>query len=525
MRAVLCLLAAACAAAPPAGVAQASRPEPERKAPPVPPTGQLFELKQPRPPELPAGHAVDNEGLAALLAEIEAARARGDAGKLHERYVDEANRAMAMAPDAPSTRVGDLPRSASEARLLAALSTADDEQAWQLCQDIQDSDPQYGMVHVALAILYERWRIPHQARAAYQRALRMMPQNPIARVGLARLHRLEGDEASAREALGKVVEELPSFADAHYELGSLMHASSDLQPARERLERAVSLDPGHVRALRELGEVRVKLGQRDEAIGAYRAAVAVARDDRALQRALAGLLEEKGDLRGATLAYEAALSDPPDVSILRAVAALHQKLGDAPAETAFQKRVIKADPKDVAAHRRLAELELAAGNRDAAEAEYRAALAASEEDGAAHLGLARLLKNKGALRDALGHLRAAFAGGMAEARAEVAALEKELEVPRPPLRASDVNVLYREAFVGLRKFYKARLANRPGLAGKLGVKVTVDEEGAVREAQMVEDTIRDPALEAHLYWALRDARYPAGTRDYTFRFELSARER
>ena len=53
------------------------------------------------------------------------------------------------------------------------------------------------------------------------------------------------------------------------------HESGRLEQAAEQLQRAVELDPGHAMSRHRLGVLRERQGRRDEALAAYREALAL----------------------------------------------------------------------------------------------------------------------------------------------------------------------------------------------------------------------------------------------------------
>ncbi len=124
--------------------------------------------------------------------------------------------------------------------------------------------------------------------------------------------------------------------------------------------------------------------------------------------------------------------------------------------------------------------------------------------------------------DALNAYRAASkAEGPAveDAKKEAGELEKKIKLPAKPAKGS-VDAIYGAVAKGLQDFYLERKKANPKLAGDLKVRVRVKATGEVESVDLASDTVGDPLLAAHLYFALSDAVYPKQKREPVFEFEL-----
>jgi serine/threonine protein kinase/tetratricopeptide (TPR) repeat protein len=127
---------------------------------------------------------------------------------------------------------------------------------------------------------YEDAKSLDRALTAFQRALEIDPDYPLAYAGLAetywRRFRLEHDPALL--ALGEKAAERALrlndlIAPVHVTAGQLASARGEWERAAEAFTRALALDPANADAYRELGSAYQRLGRFDEAEATYRRAI------------------------------------------------------------------------------------------------------------------------------------------------------------------------------------------------------------------------------------------------------------
>jgi tetratricopeptide (TPR) repeat protein len=88
-----------------------------------------------------------------------------------------------------------------------------------------------------------------RARACYERALVLDPDNVLARMSLARTARVRGDEATAEGEYRRVLELEPAYPGARIELAEVLCARRRLNEALEVVAGgAVKLEKEHVAA-------------------------------------------------------------------------------------------------------------------------------------------------------------------------------------------------------------------------------------------------------------------------------------
>ena len=85
-----------------------------------------------------------------------------------------------------------------------------------------------------------------------------------------------------------------------------------------------------------------------------------------------------------------------------------------------------------------------------------------------------------------------------------------------------VDSIYATVAKGLNDFYLERKKQKSTLAGELKVRVRVKASGEVESVDVVNDTVGDPVLAAHAYFALNDAVYQKQKREPVFEFELGS---
>ncbi len=226
--------------------------------------------------------------------------------------------------------------------------------------------------------LLEARRETEAANAAYEKAiaaaedhLRRNPHDAAIASLLGLMYLLRGDTARAIPLLQQAVALRPD-ADNHYVLGNAYYEAREYNKALAAYQAALAADPNHFSAAARLGDTYDRLGRPDDAIAAYRQALAL-REDADVRAYLGMLLARQGQAEAAEAEYRASL-----------------RLAD-----------------NVLARLGLVELYQRAGKTDLAIAEYEAALRL-QDDPHVRLGLAQLYEAQGRLPDAADQYRAAI---------------------------------------------------------------------------------------------------------------------
>ena len=84
-----------------------------------------------------------------------------------------------------------------------------------------------------------------------------------------------GDTAAAIEHLTALTDHAPDFAEGWNARATALYASGEFGPAIEDIARVLTLNPRHFGALSGLGMILEELGRPEQALEAYRAALAI----------------------------------------------------------------------------------------------------------------------------------------------------------------------------------------------------------------------------------------------------------
>jgi len=121
-----------------------------------------------------------------------------------------------------------------------------------------------------------------------------------------------GDWTAARSAFESAIKKNPKQADAHYYLGLVMDKTGDKGAAEKNYKAAIELSPDLQEAAENLTAIYVEGQKFDEAIAIARKSLARNAKNAEMQLNLAVALSGKGDVEGATKAFEDALKLAPN---------------------------------------------------------------------------------------------------------------------------------------------------------------------------------------------------------------------
>jgi tetratricopeptide (TPR) repeat protein len=132
-------------------------------------------------------------------------------------------------------------------------------------------EPDNGLTHVAMALVYMQMDRVDQAVEILRKRRAEAPDDPLANWFLGEALNRQGVRADAPEggeavhALEHAVELQPDLLQAHVLLGKLLLRTGDLDRAAKHLEQALQLEPDHMPAIYQLAQVRQKQGDREAA--------------------------------------------------------------------------------------------------------------------------------------------------------------------------------------------------------------------------------------------------------------------
>lgn len=247
-----------------------------------------------------------------------------------------------------------------------------------------------------------RQNIP-QARAAYEAALALRPEDLPTRLRLAQLAQDADDLDRAGALVAEVLAREPANAYAHFLTGEIAAARGDDAAAVAAWTRALELQPAANRLNYLLAMAQRRLGRMDQAAALLekRGDVPVRMEDplaaevdglRLSGQVLvqqAGVAEREGRLQEARQILERAVAlDPQDGAARQNLGLLRYRAGELPAARADLEAAISLEPRNARFRVSLALILEAAGQRESAEAALREALRLDPRDADVQVALA-----------------------------------------------------------------------------------------------------------------------------------------
>lgn len=427
----------------------------------------------------------------AALWDIAARQKRGHAGRVLADYHDRAQAAQSL-----------------EARYLAAAAIPDEDAAWKAFKAISDDQPKFYWAHAGMAYVYSRWGIRDQAEKELAYAFELGPDITYSYTLRGDLYRRLGEHEQAIRDYGIALRADPTDADARTGLALSRRALGNTAEYEADLTRALTDVPTHYEAAESLAQWYDEQSQLAPARKAWEHVEKLAPRNRTAKLALARL---RGDVdpAGAATAYEDAAKLQPLTKVEQeALAALYRKLRRTDQEIESLRTLTKLDPGGLGPWRRLAEIYNDTANATELESVYRSILGIDPQDVPALMGLAMVAEKNTRILDALGFFERARLAGSTASEAEIARLVEACMLPAEPIAATNLNRYYRLLSESLEKIYDRRREAVPGLKVLLKIRITTDGAGKATGAEIVEDTLNDPWLEAHLVHVVRASRLP-----------------
>ncbi len=281
-------------------------------------------------------------------------------------------------------------------------------EAMQLARQAVALRPDRASFYITLAGIEFHARLWAAARADFETALRLDPNQTAAYSALGHIARIQGDDARAEENFKRALLTERDRADVLIGYGNLLADRGDFARAVQYLSRAVSLDADNSATQASFGRALIGNGQWDFAEKALENALRLRPDSPATLRMLLRARRERGNFDGAQQALER-LAALPDQAAAAAVerAELARARGDIDGviEAYDTLRAQQPADEDVLHHWILS---LRQGGRfDASIDAYRTQLERQPDDVRSLRGLASLLVQRGLNDDALPLLRRA----------------------------------------------------------------------------------------------------------------------
>jgi predicted Zn-dependent protease len=408
-------------------------------------------------------------------------------------------------------------------RVYLAWCDLPSDDSWNQLKGISTINPDNPWVHFGMGQIYTLWKMKDPAKTELETVLKKTPAFYPAMVTQGDLAMLGQDSARAEERYRAALAIEPNDARANAGLGQLLLAAGKKPDAKAALQKAFGGWPEQPKVLKALYQLA-----RDEndlkAAVKYAAPLAeLAPKDHDARKAIADLRFDTGDKVEAAKEYERLLRlGDPDLAVLERLAGIYKETNNGEAEEHVQQQWAAMAKDNPAPPLRLAELLAARGVVDQSEGQMLEAINRDPKRVDAQLMLARSRAKRDDLFEAVDAYRAAAALGGPDAEAaksELAELEKKIKVSVKKAKG-DVNTINWAVSGSLNDLYLERRKANPKLTGLLRMRVRVDKDGVVKGVDVVEDSVGDPLLTAHAYFALKDAQYPKQKREPVFEFEL-----
>lgn len=187
-------------------------------------------------------------------------------------------------------------------------------------------------------------------------------------------HHRAGRLEQARERYKKILRATPAHVDALYLLGVIAHQTGQPAQAVELMRRSLAVVPDQARCYNILGLDQKALGMADEAESSFRRAIAL--DNSAEHHNNLGVLfREQERLDDAIAAYRQALArDPRHAATHYNLGNVYRAKGEIEAAADSYRQAIESNPQDALAHCDLGDALQTLGQLQAASAEYRRSL-------------------------------------------------------------------------------------------------------------------------------------------------------
>ena len=231
---------------------------------------------------------------------------------------------------------------------------------------------------------------PALALAAFEAALRALPDDPETLFNVAMALIDLGDKPAAEERLREAIALDPEYREPRFNLALMLAERNDMEEAERHFRRATEIDPDDLDASTRWGDALARLGRTDEAVEVLTAVLAVDAALPAAQLALGAARQAESNAEAAREALNRVLEAAPGAPRERSEA--HYRLAallEAEAAETIAERPVGDDDAEVESH-------------------LRAALELDPDFAEAHVLLGRLLGQQERFAEAAGHFARAL---------------------------------------------------------------------------------------------------------------------
>jgi tetratricopeptide (TPR) repeat protein len=181
------------------------------------------------------------------------------------------------------------------------------------------AEPGFALGQAALAeACWTRYRLTHEpdwaarARRSAEQALRLDPDQPLARLSLATIDEGTGRLEEARSGLEELVASRPDNDEARRRLGNVLRRLGRADEALAQLQKAVALRPGSWQGHDSLGLAHFEAGRYPAAAASFERVIELQPDLAWAHQALGTVRHAQGDLPAAVASYRRAIELGPD---------------------------------------------------------------------------------------------------------------------------------------------------------------------------------------------------------------------
>ena len=235
------------------------------------------------------------------------------------------------------------------------------------------------------------------ALPALQRAVELLPHDPLAHFNLGNALRDVGRHHEAMVSYQHSLAINPSFAEAHDNLGNILLELGRYLDAGASYQRALAIKPDFAQAHNNLGIVLWNLGNHSHALTCYQRALAIAPDYAEVHYNIGNTLKDIGLFDEAAASYRRALQIKPNDAATHCNLGIALRLQGLPTEAeASCREALAIKPDLLAAFTLMAELRADQGRFSEVEQLYLRAISIAPESPEAWAGIARSRKMTGA---------------------------------------------------------------------------------------------------------------------------------
>ena len=227
-----------------------------------------------------------------------------------------------------------------------ALRARDYDKAIELGQAALEKAPNSAQLWTLQGIAYASKGDNKQAKAAFQHALKISPDNIAALAGAAQIEYQAGSQEGI-PLLNHLVQLRPNDPTAHAMLAVLEYRGAKCEAAVAHFEKAKALVDSQPDALHAYAACLVKLKRFEEAIAAIRRAASLQPQDLKERQVLASVQLMAGKSQDALLTLRPLLdSQNPEPRVLQLASRAYEDSGDTPQAVATLRQALLLNPRD-----------------------------------------------------------------------------------------------------------------------------------------------------------------------------------